>query len=148
MSTDPWQLLGTARTVLAVHAHPDDESLSTGALLAALAADGTRVVLVTATRGEEGEIVPGAVPTGTSAPSEIRGRRSTRDRRAGDPERHDAARARGRRHCRYRDSGMAWVREARRPLLDAGDGFSLLPLSGADDLVPSSSSPVGRADRL
>ena len=57
MSTDPWQLLGTARTVLAVHAHPDDESLSTGALLAALAADGTRVVLVTATRGEEGEIV-------------------------------------------------------------------------------------------
>ena len=37
MSTDPWQLLGTARTVLAVHAHPDDESLSTGALLAALA---------------------------------------------------------------------------------------------------------------
>ena len=55
--TDPWQLLESSRTVLAVHAHPDDESLSTGALLASLVAAGARVELVTATRGEEGEIV-------------------------------------------------------------------------------------------
>src|SRR5699024_11540026 len=58
---DPWRLLEEATTVLAVHAHPDDESLSTGALLASLTAAGTRVVLVTATRGEVGEIVDGYV---------------------------------------------------------------------------------------
>lgn len=66
----PWQLLDSAATVLAVHAHPDDESLSTGALLASLAAAGTRVVLVTATRGEEGEIVPGSLDAAESRPLE------------------------------------------------------------------------------
>ncbi len=42
-----------------LHAHPDDETLVTGALLAALAASGREVAVVTATRGERGEIVPG-----------------------------------------------------------------------------------------
>ena len=68
MSTDPWSLLEQARIVLAVHAHPDDESLATGALLATLARSGTRVVLVTATRGEEGEVVPGSIPEGDGRP--------------------------------------------------------------------------------
>ncbi len=42
---------------MAVHAHPDDEVFGTGGTLALLAAQGVRTVLVTATMGEEGEIV-------------------------------------------------------------------------------------------
>ncbi len=41
-----------------VHAHPDDESIETGATMAAYAAQGARVTLVTCTRGELGEIIP------------------------------------------------------------------------------------------
>ncbi len=40
-----------------MHAHPDDESISTGGVIARYAAEGAHVTLVTCTRGEEGEIV-------------------------------------------------------------------------------------------
>ena len=43
--------------LLAVHAHPDDETLSTGALLAAWAHRGQPVTVVTCTRGERGEVI-------------------------------------------------------------------------------------------
>ncbi len=43
-------------TLLAIFAHPDDESFGTGGTLAKYAANGTRVVLACATRGEVGEI--------------------------------------------------------------------------------------------
>jgi len=42
--------------VLFVHAHPDDESMSTGGTMARLVAEGMRVDLVTCTDGAEGEI--------------------------------------------------------------------------------------------
>lgn len=42
------------RTVVAFHAHPDDEALLTGGTLARAAAEGHRVVLVVATAGEAG----------------------------------------------------------------------------------------------
>jgi LmbE family N-acetylglucosaminyl deacetylase len=41
-------------TLVSFHAHPDDESFLTGGTLAKAAADGHRVVLVTATDGERG----------------------------------------------------------------------------------------------
>jgi N-acetyl-1-D-myo-inositol-2-amino-2-deoxy-alpha-D-glucopyranoside deacetylase len=41
-----------------VHAHPDDESIGTGATMAKYAAEGARVTLVTCTLGELGEIIP------------------------------------------------------------------------------------------
>jgi mycothiol conjugate amidase Mca len=44
-------------TLMAVHAHPDDECMSTGGSLARYREEGLRTILVTATRGEEGEIV-------------------------------------------------------------------------------------------
>jgi N-acetyl-1-D-myo-inositol-2-amino-2-deoxy-alpha-D-glucopyranoside deacetylase len=44
------------RRLLFVHAHPDDETVSTGATLARYAASGAQVTLVTCTLGEEGEI--------------------------------------------------------------------------------------------
>ena len=40
-----------------MHAHPDDESLATGALLATWAAAGRPVTVVTCTRGERGEVI-------------------------------------------------------------------------------------------
>src|SRR6266478_3364729 len=45
------------RRVLLVHAHPDDESIGTGATMAKYAAEGAHVTLVTCTLGEEGEIL-------------------------------------------------------------------------------------------
>jgi len=42
------------RTLLAIFAHPDDETFGAGGTLARYAADGTRVALICATRGEAG----------------------------------------------------------------------------------------------
>jgi N-acetyl-1-D-myo-inositol-2-amino-2-deoxy-alpha-D-glucopyranoside deacetylase len=48
-----------ARRLLLVHAHPDDETLTTGGTIARYCADpGTAVTLVTCTLGELGEIIP------------------------------------------------------------------------------------------
>ena len=52
-------------TLVCFHAHPDDEAIATGGTMAKAVAAGHRVVLVLATRGEEGEQVPGVVPDGT-----------------------------------------------------------------------------------
>jgi N-acetyl-1-D-myo-inositol-2-amino-2-deoxy-alpha-D-glucopyranoside deacetylase len=49
------------RCLLLVHAHPDDESIGTGATMARYAAQGVRVTLVTCTLGEMGEIIPPAL---------------------------------------------------------------------------------------
>jgi N-acetyl-1-D-myo-inositol-2-amino-2-deoxy-alpha-D-glucopyranoside deacetylase len=46
-----------ARRLLLVHAHPDDETIVTGGVMARYAEEGAHVVLVTCTRGEHGEIV-------------------------------------------------------------------------------------------
>jgi N-acetyl-1-D-myo-inositol-2-amino-2-deoxy-alpha-D-glucopyranoside deacetylase len=47
-----------SRRLLLVHAHPDDESIGTGATMARYAAEGAQVTLVTCTLGEGGEIIP------------------------------------------------------------------------------------------
>ena len=44
-------------TLMTVHAHPDDETIGTGGTMAKAVAEGKRVVLITCTRGEMGEIV-------------------------------------------------------------------------------------------
>src|SRR5690348_12386127 len=44
--------------LLLVHAHPDDESIGTGATIARYAAEGAQVTLITCTRGELGEVIP------------------------------------------------------------------------------------------
>ncbi|GAB3123540.1 PIG-L family deacetylase [Glaciibacter psychrotolerans] len=114
--------------VLFVHAHPDDETISTGALIAELAARGTRVALLTATRGERGEVVAGPLSAleGTDALSI---RRELELRQAsealgisesywlGEPP----ARVSGLPPRRYQDSGMTWIREGLAgPADDAG----------------------------
>ena len=44
--------------VLFVHAHPDDETLSTGATIATLVDSGAHVTVLTCTRGELGVVIP------------------------------------------------------------------------------------------
>lgn len=51
------EALDRSRRLILVHAHPDDETIATGATMAKYAAGGALVTLVTCTRGEEGEIV-------------------------------------------------------------------------------------------
>jgi N-acetyl-1-D-myo-inositol-2-amino-2-deoxy-alpha-D-glucopyranoside deacetylase len=45
------------RRLLIVHAHPDDETITTGALMAGYVKQGVQVTLVTCTLGEEGEVL-------------------------------------------------------------------------------------------
>jgi len=111
-------LLHGVRTVLLVHAHPDDETLASGALILELVARGIRVVLLTATRGERGEIVPAVrhrIPAGEVALTDERERElATAVAALGIAESHllgtPPARATWMPLRRYRDSGMRWLR--------------------------------------
>jgi N-acetyl-1-D-myo-inositol-2-amino-2-deoxy-alpha-D-glucopyranoside deacetylase len=95
-----------ARRLLLVHAHPDDESISTGATMAHYAAEGAHVTLVTCTLGEEGEIhVPALAGLAASEADQLGGYRIA--------ELNAACAALGVRDHRflggagrYRDSGM------------------------------------------
>ncbi|HEV7720498.1 MAG TPA: PIG-L family deacetylase [Iamia sp.] len=51
-------------TLVCFHAHPDDEAIGGGGLIRLVADAGHRVVLVVATRGERGEIMPGVLEEG------------------------------------------------------------------------------------
>ena len=46
-------------TLMAVHAHPDDEAIGTGGILARYSGEGVRTVLVTCTNGELGDAPAG-----------------------------------------------------------------------------------------
>src|SRR4051794_371040 len=67
-------------TLVAFHAHPDDEVIATGGSIARAAAAGIRVVLVTATGGELGEVAPGVLDDG----EELASRRALEVERAGE----------------------------------------------------------------
>jgi len=104
---------GAPFTLLAVHAHPDDEASSTGGLLLRAAAEGHRTVLVTCTNGEWGEVLGRRL-------SRLRPRERPEDRaRLGEirlEELREAARilgVGGLYPLGYRDSGMAgWASNA------------------------------------
>jgi LmbE family N-acetylglucosaminyl deacetylase len=51
-------------TLVAFHAHPDDESIAMGGVMAKAAEEGHRIVLVVATRGELGEVEEGFLEPG------------------------------------------------------------------------------------
>jgi LmbE family N-acetylglucosaminyl deacetylase len=92
----------TPLTLMAVHAHPDDEATSTGGVLAKYAAEGVRTVLVTCTNGAMGDGSGGAKPGepghDEAAVVELRRR-----------ELEESCRILGVRHLEmlgYRDSGM------------------------------------------
>ena len=78
-------------TLMAVHAHPDDETIGTGGVLARAAAEGIRTVLVTCTGGEVGEIAP---ETGATLETLERGPRTRATSGVQDPRRHPSGTAR------------------------------------------------------
>jgi len=56
-------------TLMAVHAHPDDEASSTGGVLARYSAEGVRTIVVTCTNGEFGD-APGGIKPGADGHDE------------------------------------------------------------------------------
>ena len=64
--------VGDGRRLLAIFAHPGDESFGPGATLASYSAGGAEVYLVTATRGERGWFGPEADYPGPEALGQIR----------------------------------------------------------------------------
>ena len=56
-------------TLMTVHAHPDDEAIGTGGILARYSAEGMRTVLVTCTNGELGD-APGGIKPGEAGHDE------------------------------------------------------------------------------
>jgi N-acetyl-1-D-myo-inositol-2-amino-2-deoxy-alpha-D-glucopyranoside deacetylase len=125
------------RHVLFVHAHPDDESISTGGAIATLIDAGTPVTVLTLTRGELGEVIPVELRhlEGTDALAGVRELELanaltalgvTDHRFLGEPD----ARWPGREPRRYLDSGMQW----------GENGAEALPNSAAESL---STAPLG-----
>ncbi len=119
--------------VLFVHAHPDDETLSTGALIAALMASGRACFVLTATRGERGEVRAGVRVDDLTALREDEWRRACAALgvagRAflGTPP----ARSAGLPPRRYRDSGMVW-RDAAETLAGPAPDAPADALTAAD----------------
>lgn len=124
--------------VLFVHAHPDDETLATGGLIAELAARGVEVAVLTATRGEQGEVVDGPLAHLAGTPEltahregEVAAACATLGVRhhafLGGPD----ARAAGLPPRRYTDSGMAWLDET-ETVAGPGDAAGPDSLTSAD----------------
>jgi N-acetyl-1-D-myo-inositol-2-amino-2-deoxy-alpha-D-glucopyranoside deacetylase len=123
--------------LLAVHAHPDDETLSTGGLLAAWARSTRPVMVVTCTRGEQGEVIPAELARLEGDALALAARReieladalaalgiadhSYLDQLA-EPPGQGFVDTTGPGHAVYRDSGMAWLTPGR-----AGRGAELPP---------------------
>ena len=131
-------LLDGQRSVLFVHAHPDDETISTGALIAEYVGRGSRVFLLTCSRGERGEVVAGPL-TALAGTNELARERDRELERAtgilGITERfwlgEAPARVDGLEARRYRDSGMVWLRPGLAGPADdaASDALSVAPLT-------------------
>jgi len=112
----------TPLTLMAVHAHPDDEAIGTGGVLARAAAEGIRTVVVTCTNGELGD-APGGVKPGEEGHDEAE---VVAIRRA---ELEKACRELGVEHLEmlgYHDSGMVdWSYKGR------SDVFAQVPVAEA-----------------
>lgn len=110
---------GVPRVVF-VHAHPDDETITTGGTLAGLAEAGLEPLLVTLTRGEQGEVVSGPLEALVAAHGLAVARQNELRTALGmlGIERHaflgaPPARAEGLPPAIYEDSGMTWGDDGR-----------------------------------
>lgn len=104
-----------ALRMLLVHAHPDDESIGTGAVMAKYAAEGAQVTLVTCTLGEEGEVlVPGLAHLASDRDDALGAHRQTELAAAMGILGIDDWRLLGG-PGRYRDSGMVGTPSNERP---------------------------------
>lgn len=141
MTAQQW-FAGHSR-VLFVHAHPDDETISTGGTLAGLASAGRDPLLVTLTRGERGEVTTG--PFEGLAGDSLAAHRETELAAAlamlgvehhaylGAPP----ARAPGLVRRRYEDSGMRWQeRPGAEPVAVAAEDVGAAALTRANAVDP------------
>lgn len=106
--------------IMFVHAHPDDETITTGGTLAALAEAGLEPLIVTLTRGEQGEVVAGPLEALVAAHGMAVARQNELRTALGmlGVERHaflgvEPARAEGLPPTIYEDSGMSWGADGR-----------------------------------
>ncbi|MBO0709428.1 MAG: PIG-L family deacetylase, partial [Candidatus Dormibacteraeota bacterium] len=105
-------------TLLLVHPHPDDEAILTGGLILQAHAVRRRVVLVTATQGEEGGPSHAAAPVGAVALASLRARELDQSCAVLGVDRQI--------YLGFRDSGVSGV-----PPAHATRAFSAVPLSEA-----------------
>ncbi|HEX8496866.1 MAG TPA: N-acetyl-1-D-myo-inositol-2-amino-2-deoxy-alpha-D-glucopyranoside deacetylase [Actinomycetales bacterium] len=127
---------GAGRTgsggLLLVHAHPDDESLTTGATMARYAAHGVPVTLVTCTLGQRGEI--SAPDLAHLTPDELgehrRGELAAAMRALGVADHRLLGGG------RWRDSGMVWLRPGIAGVAPDADPRSFA-LAGLDECAAS-----------
>lgn len=119
--------------VLIVHAHPDDETLSSGGTIATLLELGAHVTVLTATRGERGEMLtPALAPLAGDGPR-VAAHRATEIRAAlaalGGPDHlwlgSAGARPTDLPERTYSDSGMQWGPDGRATAADDAPADSL-----------------------
>jgi N-acetyl-1-D-myo-inositol-2-amino-2-deoxy-alpha-D-glucopyranoside deacetylase len=128
--TDP---ADPAERVLFVHAHPDDESITTGGTIATLLRDGAAVTVLTCTRGERGEVIPAELQYLLDSPEALAAHRegelaeAMRALGVTDHRYLGAANARwvDLEPRRYLDSGMRWGASGTAEALDTTDELSL-----------------------
>jgi len=113
--SDPQEWFDGRARVMFVHAHPDDETIATGGTLAALAEAAREPLLVTLTRGEQGEVVAGPLEALVATHGLAVARQNELRTALGmlGVERHvflgvEPARAEGLPPTIYEDSGMVW----------------------------------------
>ncbi|WP_345712570.1 N-acetyl-1-D-myo-inositol-2-amino-2-deoxy-alpha-D-glucopyranoside deacetylase [Kineococcus glutinatus] len=125
--------LDSPRRLLLVHAHPDDESIGNGATMARYAAAGAAVTLVTATRGELGEVIPAELAHLAADPDALGAHRVQELAAAmealGVTDHRFLGTGTG-----YRDSGMVWAAPGRAA---AGEDVDPRSLLAADPGVPA-----------
>ncbi|WP_188726360.1 PIG-L family deacetylase [Pseudoclavibacter endophyticus] len=138
----PDEFFAFARRVLFVHAHPDDETLWAGNLMAELVDRGARVSLVTTNRGELGQVVDPELAhvfgTDSLGPHRARELEASLERLGVTDHAWlgtAPARAAGLPDREYRDSGMRWVTE----------GVAGPDLEAAADLRCFTSAPMDEA---
>lgn len=114
------------RSVLFVHAHPDDETISTGGTIATLVDAGAAVTVLSCTRGECGEVIPAELASlegDGPALAEHRTEELAQAMRILGVTDHrflgeENARLLGREPRVYRDSGMLWGESGPVPVAD------------------------------
>jgi LmbE family N-acetylglucosaminyl deacetylase len=136
-------------TLLLVHAHPDDESIATGGVMLHAHRDGHRVVLVTCTRGEEGEIHNMDEAATRPRLAEVRTKELERAAAMLGVDRLE--------FLGYRDSGMAGTpandnQESfhAAPVLEAGERLATIILEELPDVVVTytSDGTYGHPDHI
>lgn len=123
------------RTLLFVHAHPDDETLATGVTVAQRAIEGADVHVLTCTLGDEGEVIPADLAHHLSALDDTLGAYRRVELRAamealGAVEHVLGEDVRGPGNAAFRDSGMAGT-----PTMDHPRALCRVPLHEVADAI-------------